>query len=127
MVSFIVAAKDKKKREAFEKKHAELHNINTFDITVIEKDEAAKAQSIGIEIIKQFQKKIFLKPIKSKEKLVIIEDAQALTPEAQNALLKLLEEPPAHTRIILGTENFDTLLPTIQSRCQIVILEGDKK
>ncbi len=126
MVSFIVVAKEKKKREAFEKEHATKHQIDAFDITILEKDET-KAQSIGIETVKQIHKKVFLKPIKSEYKLVIIEDAQLLTPEAQNALLKILEEPPAHTHIMLGTESQDDLLPTILSRCQIIILEEEKK
>ena len=108
MVSFIVIAKEKRKREAYSKEFAKEHVINAFDITIIEKDET-KVQSIGIETIKQIHKKIFLKPIKSKEKLIIIEDAQLLTPEAQNALLKVLEEPPAHTFIMLGTERQEAL------------------
>lgn len=70
---------------------------------------------------------MFLKPIKSKNKLVIIEDAQLLTPEAQNALLKILEEPPAHTLIFLGTDTQEALLPTILSRCQLIVLEEESK
>lgn len=48
---------------------------------------------------------------------VIINDAQSLTPEAQNAFLKTLEEPPENTVIILLAENEDQLLPTVVSRC----------
>lgn len=125
MVSFIVVAKEKKKRETYEQEHAKKHSIDVFDITIIERDEA-KAQSIGIETVKQIHKKVFLKPIKSDYKLVIIEDAHFLTPEAQNALLKILEEPPANTHIILGTASQEALLPTILSRCQIIILEEEK-
>jgi DNA polymerase III delta subunit-like protein len=127
MVSFVVVAKEKKKREIYEKEHAAKFKIDHFDITVIEKDETAKIQSIGIEIVKQIHKKAFLKPIKSQTKLIIIEEAHLLTPEAQNALLKLVEEPPAHTHIILGTESRDALLPTILSRCQIITLEEEKQ
>src|SRR6185437_15079084 len=107
MVSFIVVAKDKTKREIYANNFAKEHNINPFDITRIEKDTDAKTitQSIGIEIVKQLQKKIFFKPIKSRSKLIIIEDAQLLTPEAQNALLKVLEEPPVNTYIFLGSES----------------------
>ena len=70
------------------------------------------------------QKKIFFKPIKSASKAVIIEDAHLLTTEAQNALLKVLEEPPAHTILILGSDTKEALLPTILSRCQIIELES---
>src|SRR6266403_3287728 len=98
MVSFIIVAKEKKKREAYVKEYATNHAISPFDRTIIEKDTGKTAtQSIGIENIKLIQKKIFLKPMQSKTKLVVIEDAQLLTPEAQNALLKVLEEPPEHT------------------------------
>lgn len=129
MVSFIIVAKDKKRRVAYVKEYANKHAIDTFDITIIEKDSDAKlnTQSIGIETVKQIQKKLFLKPLKSAQKLIVIEDAQLLTPEAQNALLKVLEEPPANTYIILGTETKEALLPTILSRCQLIELEEDKK
>ncbi len=129
MVSFIIVAKDKKKREAYAKEFAKEQKINPFDITLIEKDVTSKtaAQSIGIEVVKQIQKKVFLKPIRSKNKLVIIEDAQLLTPEAQNALLKILEEPPANTLIFLGTPTTQALLPTILSRCQVITLEEEQK
>src|SRR6185437_9430791 len=65
--------------------------------------------------------------MKSANKLIVIEDAQLLTPEAQNALLKVLEEPPANTFIILGAETKESLLPTILSRCQIVQVEEESK
>jgi replication-associated recombination protein RarA len=126
MVSFITISKDKKKREAYVKDYAVKQKIDQFDITIVDKENAKKAtQSIGIEDIKAIQEKIFLKPIISKDKLIIIEDAQLLTPEAQNALLKVLEEPPANTIIMLCTETKETLLPTILSRCQIIELEED--
>jgi DNA polymerase III subunit delta' len=128
MVSFIIVAKDKKKRIAYVKEKASEQKINAFDITIIEKDSSKKnSQTIGIEDIKAIQEKLFLKPIKSKSKFIVIEDAQLLTPEAQNALLKVLEEPPANTNIILGTETTEALLQTIQSRCQIIQLEEDRK
>src|SRR5579863_2906979 len=108
MVSFIIASKEKKKRQEYVKEYAVKHNINIFDITIIEKDSSVKTtQSIGIETVKLIQKKLFFKPIRSKNKLLVIEDAQLLNPEAQNALLKVLEEPPTNTIIILGTETKD--------------------
>ncbi|SRR6266568_991730 len=129
MVSFIIVAKEKKKREEYAKAFAKKQNIDPFDITLIEKDLTSKptTQSIGIEVVKQIQKKVFFKPIRSKSKLITIEDAQLLTPEAQNALLKVLEEPPAHTLIFLGTDSKEALLPTIISRCQIIELEEERK
>lgn len=128
MVSFILVAKEKKKRETYVKEYAKQHAIHKFDITVIEKDTSKKnTQSIGIEDIKKVQEKLFLKPIQSQIKLIIIEDSQLLTTEAQNALLKVLEEPPANTHIILATETKEVLLPTILSRCQLIELEQEQK
>lgn len=127
MVSFIVVSTDKKKRETYLQAFAKEQGIDTFDITIIEKDASDKkvSQSIGIEDVKQMQKKIFLKPIKSKNKAVVIEEAHMLTPEAQNALLKVLEEPPANTLILLNTNTKEALLPTIISRCQVIELESE--
>lgn len=51
---------------------------------------------------------------------LIIKNAERLTPEAQNALLKTLEEPPNAAEIILETTDEDLLLPTIRSRCKII-------
>lgn len=59
-------------------------------------------------------------------KLIIIPDANQLTVEAANALLKILEEPPAHTHFILGVIYPDRLLPTVRSRCQLHYLEGQE-
>ena len=53
---------------------------------------------------------------------VILKDAHNLTDEAQNALLKTLEEPPENVHIVLLAQNIDFLLPTITSRCQIIEL-----
>jgi DNA polymerase III delta prime subunit len=125
MTSFVITAKQKENRISYITEFCSKRNIQKVDITLIEKDMSAKTatQSIGIDDVKNMQKKIFLKPIKSKEKAVIIEDAQLLTTEAQNALLKVLEEPPANTLLFLGSESKEALLPTILSRCSIVALD----
>jgi|SRR5579872_3935432 len=129
MVSFIVIAKEEKKRVANREKFSIKHSIDAFDVTVISKETDTKtsSQSIGIETIKLIQRKLYFKPIKSADKLVVIQEAQLLTPEAQNALLKVLEEPPANTFIILEADSQEALLPTILSRCQIITLEEDQK
>ena len=91
--------------------------IDAVDITRI-----SPQHTIGIANIRMLKRRIALKPFKSKTKAVIIEDAQTLTIEAQNALLKTLEEPPNNTIIILLTTNTGVLLPTIVSRCQVIQL-----
>lgn len=125
MTSFIVVSTDKTKRDEYINTFCKEKKIDTFDRTTLTLETSIKqnTQSIGIEDIKYMQKKIFLKPIKSEQKAIIIDEAELLTIEAQNALLKILEEPPEHTLLILSTTTKETLLPTILSRCKIVQLE----
>jgi DNA polymerase III delta prime subunit len=78
--------------------------------------------SIGIEEARQLQKFLLLKPYSREKKAVLIEGAEALTIEAQNALLKTLEEPPANSQIILTLPDDSLLLTTIVSRCQLITL-----
>lgn len=77
------------------------------------------ASSISIDQIRDLKKHIFEKPLKAKYKFVIIENAQKLTIEAQNALLKVLEEPPNSAIIVMEAESKQGLLPTILSRVVI--------
>ncbi len=76
--------------------------------------------SIGIKAIQDLVLSLALST--ASPRLIWIEEAQTLTPEASNALLKLLEEPPPATTIYLTCPNSTALLPTIRSRCQIVSL-----
>lgn len=74
--------------------------------------------SIGVdEIREQLNNDIQIKPYSSQYKVYIIPDANRMTEQAQNALLKTLEEPPAYAVIILISENESSLLSTILSRC----------
>lgn len=79
-------------------------------------------ESIGIEEVRQMQGFLLLKPFAKEKKSVLIQEAEALTVEAQNALLKTLEEPPARSQIILTVRDESLILPTIASRCQIISL-----
>lgn len=77
-----------------------------------------KPNSIGIEDVRtQIIDDVAIKPYCSSYKIYIVNAAEKLTLQAQNALLKTIEEPPAYAVIILLTSNLDALLPTITSRC----------
>jgi len=76
--------------------------------------------SIGIEKVREVQAFLSKKAYGEKNKIVFIPEAEKLTLQAQNAFLKTLEEPPASSVIILCAPTGDDLLPTIQSRCEIV-------
>lgn len=69
------------------------------------------------EIREQVIHDVAIKPYCSPHKIYIIPDAEMMTPQAQNALLKTIEEPPEYAVIMFLTTNADALLPTIQSRC----------
>ena len=75
--------------------------------------------SVG-EIRTQMVNDVDLKPYSSRYKIYIVPDAQLLTVEAQNAMLKTLEEPPEYAIIMLLTNNMDKFLPTILSRCIVL-------
>ena len=89
---------------------------NIPDLLNIEPD----GNSIKIEQIREMQKKIQEKPIASDRKVFIIDDADKMTKEAQNCLLKTLEEPPQYATIILIGTNENSFLTTIKSRCMIL-------
>ncbi|RJR25469.1 hypothetical protein C4578_01540 [Candidatus Microgenomates bacterium] len=78
--------------------------------------------SIGIEEVRGLQKFLELKSFKAGKKTAVIAEAQELTPEAQNSLLKTLEEPPPNCQIILCVSELSLVLPTIISRCRIIEL-----
>ena len=75
--------------------------------------------SIKIAQIRRLQTDIIVKP-HNQYKIYIINQAESMTIEAQNALLKTLEEPPEYAIIILITSNKEALLDTIKSRCEII-------
>ena len=80
-------------------------------------------EKLGIAEARKIKGHFTLKPYQTEGKVVIIEDAGTLTPEAQNALLKTLEEPPKEAILILGAGSDAYLLPTILSRCEMVRLD----
>ena len=75
--------------------------------------------SIKIAQIRELQSDIVIKP-HSNYKIYVINHSEKMTVESQNALLKTLEEPPEYAIIILITNNKESLLPTIKSRCEII-------
>lgn len=89
---------------------------NNPDFILIE----PSGSSIKIEQIREMQKKVIEAPIVSNKKVYIINDADLMTKEAQNCLLKTLEEPPEFVNIILIGANENSFLSTIKSRCTIL-------
>lgn len=80
--------------------------------------EIDAASNRSIDEIRSLKEKINYQPVEGLKKVYIIDEAHMLTKEAFNALLKTLEEPPAHVIFILATTELEKILPTIISRCQ---------
>lgn len=80
--------------------------------------EIDAASNRGIDQIRELKEKIEFSPVEGRYKVYIIDEVHMLTTEAFNALLKTLEEPPAHVIFILATTDVHKLPPTILSRCQ---------
>lgn len=77
-----------------------------------------KPNTISVDDIRtQINNDIVVKPYSSKRKIYIVDEAEKMNQQAQNALLKTIEEPPAYAVLLLLTTNADTFLPTILSRC----------
>lgn len=95
-----------------EKRMAEAH-ISPFDVTVID----SGTDSIGIAETRSFITYVSLSSANGDKRAGVIVNADRLTTEAQQALLKTLEEPPARALFFLGSANDALLLPTILSRC----------
>lgn len=80
-----------------------------------------KPNTIGVEDIRtQINGDIDIKPYSSPRKIYIMNEGEKMTVQAQNALLKTLEEPPEYAVILILTTNVDELLPTILSRCVVL-------
>lgn len=84
----------------------------------------ATADSIGIEALVAWQKRLMYAPVASPVTAGIIAEANLLTPEAQNALLKTLEEPPPRVRIVLVSDSVSLLIPTVVSRVTVLYAHG---
>ena len=91
---------------------------NNPDLLLIEEDK------IGIKEIKTAIKHLSTKPFGQTQKSVIILNGNQISPDAQNALLKTLEEPPGESIILIGLDSETKLLPTIRSRCLIISFQS---
>lgn len=96
-------------------------------ISIPSEEEFDGSGNIKIEEIRRFQGNVYLTAYESKYRICIIKYADKMTEQAQNSLLKILEEPPLRTIIILLTNNVFGLLSTIRSRCRLFNYPFDKK
>ena len=94
-----------------------LQDIKIIDIAFMKMlDADASGDSIGIDAAREVKTFLWQKPNMSTRRTLIIDNAELLTTEAQNALLKITEEPPTSSLLILITSDIESVLPTIVSR-----------
>lgn len=116
MHAFIIYGGAKEERVARIREELETLHIDPLDQIIITPEES----TLGILRIRELISRIQLSPYRSTTTAAVIYDAGTLTIQAQNALLKLLEEPPPHAKLFLETGNSAVLLSTLLSRCQSI-------
>ena len=100
------------------------------DVVVISRktdDKGKIKREIQVEQIRHMAADAYTRPQQSEKKVYIIKDADSMNTSAQNAALKILEEPPAYAVFILCAESSEALLPTIRSRCVTIRVDGEKE
>ncbi len=97
-------------------------NETLLDLLVL---DAASEQGGGIDKIRLFRAEVFVKPFRASRRVILIDAAHQLTQIAQQALLKILEEPPEHAIIFLNVYDPDSLFPPVISRLQRIYVSGE--
>lgn len=121
MQSFLIIAKNKNLTSSCTSNLLKERSVDPLDINL-----QTYEKTMGIENVRNIQKAILLKPFRGKTKAVIIDAYGNITHEAQNALLKVLEEPPNNTIIVIIASKKELFLPTILSRCKVIILQEEE-
>ena len=106
--------------------HKVAENIHPDVITIarLEDDKGRPKREIGVDQIRQLAADACIMPNEAERKVYIIREAETMNIPAQNAALKLLEEPPLGALFLLCTTNASQLLPTVRSRCVELNLTG---
>ena len=84
---------------------------------VITVDSEGDRKNVSVELIRRARSDVYIRPNEGRRKIYVFPRAMNMNPSAQNALLKVIEEPPAYAAFLLLTDSAERLLPTIRSRC----------
>lgn len=95
------------------------------DITIAGGGTAAR--SFHVDTVRQIRSDAYIKPNEAPLRVFLLEGAEAMSEQAQNALLKVFEEPPERVMFILTVTSAAKLLPTVRSRAQLFALEGEEQ
>jgi DNA polymerase-3 subunit delta' len=97
----------------------EIHS-DVLTVSIPPAEEGPQHKEIGVDQIREVQRAVALAPFEGRTRVVIIDPADRLSEEAQNAFLKTLEEPPPNAVFVLIATRGDALLPTVRSRCALI-------
>ena len=100
---------------------------DVIDISRKSDDKGKLKREIQIEQIRHMAADAYVRPQQAEKKVYIIKDAGTMNIPAQNAALKILEEPPAYAVFILCADSAEALLATVRSRCTVIRVEGEKQ
>lgn len=103
-----------------ERRHPDVKSVDAAYQAALREEEVGKQRTIRVDTVRHLRRDMSLESLLGGWKVAVIEEAHTLEPEAANALLKILEEPPARTLWILVTSQPDRLPKTVLSRCQRV-------
>lgn len=123
MIARLFISPDQPTRIKVIEEELKLNNITKTHVDVLYYLENSK---LGIAEARKIKEHFSLKPYSAKGRVVVLENADELTIDAQQALLKTIEELPQEAVLILGSSTDANLLPTILSRCQIIRIQNSK-
>lgn len=95
------------------------------DITVVTREKDAR--EITVDVVRRVRSDAMVMPNEADRSVYIVAEADTMNTAAQNALLKILEEPPAHALFVLPTDNPELLLTTVRSRCEMITLPPEDR
>jgi DNA polymerase-3 subunit delta' len=102
--------------------HPDVRIVDLAYQALLREETLAEQKELRIDTIRSITREAGLKPFEAKCKVFIINDADSMTTQAANSLLRTLEEPPPHVILLLTASDTRLLLPTIVSRCQVFVL-----
>lgn len=121
LAAMLAAHTEKQNPEETAKKCRRILDGHSPDVMMLRREEGKK--TIGVDSVRDFCESVFLTPSELNFKMYIFDEADCITPQAQNALLKIIEEPPPGVYMLLLCENSLSLLSTVRSRAQKISLE----
>jgi DNA polymerase III delta prime subunit len=104
----------------------DLHWLNTDNFADANADDDTKTSGVQIADVRKMSEEIVMSPYSAPQSFFILLHLDFSSIPAQNALLKVLEEPPQHAQIILTANSLAKVLPTVQSRCEVVYVANSE-